>query len=64
MLQVYSMFCYPSNDNNMLIIITYGQGFGILFRSVKDSMLLKKLTSALLRGLRIMAASKPISLST
>ena len=47
-----------------IYINIYGQGFGILFRSVKFSVLLSiKLlnkTSALLRGLQKMAASKPI----
>ena len=56
------MFCYPSNDNKH--ITNYGQDFGILFRSGEFSMDFKKLTSALLRDLQIVAASKPISLLT
>jgi len=47
-----------------MFIINYGQDFGTLFRSVEFSMDFKKLISALLRDLQIMAASKPISLLT
>lgn len=53
-----------------IYINTYGQGLGILFRSVKSSVLLpiwfffskkkRNKTSALLRDLQIVAASKPI----
>jgi len=51
------MFRYPTKYK-----IFYVQGFGILFRSVKFSVFFPKiLTSALLRDLQKMAASKPIS---
>jgi hypothetical protein len=53
----------------MIIIYKYGQGFGMLFRSVEFSVPLSMQnyknniywTSALLRDLQKMAASKPIS---
>ena len=56
------MFRYPIYTIYNIYINIYGQGIGILFRSVKFSVLLsiKYKTSALLRGLQKMAASKPI----
>ena len=53
------MFCYPIHTQKVYM---YRQGVGILFRSVKFSVLLSVWKiSALLRDLQKVAASKPIS---
>ena len=54
------MFRYPLYTMYNMYINIYGQGFGILFRSVKFSVFFS-LISDLLRGLQKMAASKPIT---